>query len=80
MGSLCVGKSTLLNTLGANFETSNAVDGCTKVLQSATLPGLKLIDSPGLHDLDMQIPEWAAKLNESGLKGSPINLCLLVFK
>ena len=81
MGTLGIGKSTLHNKLGATFQTSSGIDSCTKDLQATdSVPGFKLIDSPGLHDLEMNIPEWAGKVNTSVLAGTSLNLCLLVFK
>ena len=81
MGSARIGKSTVLNRLGANFQTSRAVTSRTKIFQNDdTSAGIRLIYSPGLHDLEMKLDEWATKLNTSELKGSPLNLCLLCFK
>ena len=81
LGTLGIGKSTFLNTLGATFETSNQPVGCTlDIKRDDTIPGYALIDSPGLNDMDMTLAEWAQKLNTSGLNGQPLDLCLLVFK
>ena len=81
MGTLGTGKSTLLNTMGASFVTSDGEDCCTQTLErNNTVPGLVLIDSPGLHDMDMSMLEWAAKLNTSALAGAPLDVCLLVFQ
>ena len=40
----------------------------------------RLIDCPGLGDLNMPLIEWAAKLNESNYTGSGIALALMVIR
>lgn len=81
LGTLGIGKSTLLNTLGGSFVTSDDVEGCTQEFMiNNEVPNFDLVDAPGLNDMDMPLNEWGARLNTSALKGKPVNLCLLVFK
>ena len=40
----------------------------------------RLIDCPGLGDLNMPLIEWSAKLNESDYTGTGIALALMVIR
>jgi len=82
IGTLGVGKSTLLNRLAAAdvFAAKRTVQRVTTAFNLHEADKFGLIDCPGLGDPRMPLVEWAAKLNESGYTGAGIALALMVIR
>ena len=82
IGTLGVGKSTLLNCLAAAevFAAKRSVKRVTTDFNLHEADTFALIDCPGLGDLNMPLIEWSAKLNESDYTGTGIALALMVIR
>ena len=75
IGMLGVGKSTLLNCVvdlkaagddAAPFLAKDSAEGVTQGFRAlpSTIPGVEVIDTPGLCDPDMELPVWTQRYNE----------------
>ena len=82
IGTLGVGKSTLLNRLADAdvFAAKRTVKRVTTDFNLHEADTFGLIDCPGLGDPNMTLAEWAAKLNESRFTGKGIALALMVIR
>ena len=62
MGTLGIGKSTLLNKMSGmsqeQFETAYQPEGCTHEPKMLPFDHFNLIDTPGLNDPNMSTNEW----------------------
>ena len=67
MGTLGVGKSTVLNRIlgSEKFECSDRPTGVTQDFTAYETADFTILDTPGLNDMEMPLPTWAAKLNAS---------------
>ena len=68
MGTLGVGKSSLLNKMSGmsdeQFTTAFATTGCTQDPKLLEFDYFKLLDTPGLNDPNMSTCEWSTKVND----------------
>jgi predicted GTPase len=86
MGEIGQGKSTTLNALGATLKAGKSIDSLTQNfdLAPSNNPTLKkknvyLMDSPGLADMDLPLPEWLARYNQKmGEDKFEVSLCVLL--
>ena len=81
MGSMGVGKSTIINKLvGREVALANVgAASCTKeptVYQSQVHPGLFVIDTPGLGDPSISTRNWAKRATD--IAGKPIDAVIYV--
>ena len=82
LGTLGVGKSTVLNRLADAdvFIAARSVKRVTTEFQLHEANDFSLIDAPGLGDPRMDLTAWANKLNTSPFGGYPIALALMVIR
>ena len=82
MGTLGVGKSTVLNRIlgSAKFECSDRPTGVTQDFAAYETADFTILDTPGLNDMDMLLPTWAAKLNASPYRNQPVALVLMCLR
>ena len=81
MGSMGVGKSTVINKLvGRDVAPSaNGANSCTKeptLYASEVHPGLNVIDTPGLGDPTIPTRKWAERAAK--ISGKPIDAVIYV--
>ncbi len=82
MGTLGVGKSTVLNRIiGSDMFTANrSVAGVTKNFALHECGDFDVLDTPGLNDPELPLITWASKLNTTGFINRPLALVLLCLR
>ena len=86
MGTLGIGKSTLLNKIagGENFETSDSADGCTQNPSSITYQSggkaTTVIDTAGLNDTALPLSTWISSYTEFAKTQNNVSLCIIAFR
>ena len=67
-GKLGTGKSTFLNAaVGSEdkFKVGDDFEGITQTFDSFQVPPYTFVDSPGLHDPNINLVEWFNRLKKS---------------
>ena len=68
LGTLGVGKSTLMNAFSASktgeFAVGDGAESVTKEFKAFDMGDLTLIDTPGLNDVDIPLAYWGVKLQK----------------
>ena len=86
LGTLGIGKSTLLNRIagGENFKTSDDAEGCTLKPGSVKYyhggKATTVIDTAGLNDPGMPLIDWISSYNDFAKTSSNVSLCIIAFK